>query len=41
MEKLARYKLDGWPVRQVGNGLTGHTQRVVINGFAQAGSLSQ
>lgn len=33
MGKLTRYKLDGWPVRQVGNVLTGHAQRMVINGF--------
>lgn len=31
--KMERYRLDGWSVRWVGNWLTGHTQRMVINGF--------
>ena len=33
LAKLARYRLDGWSARWVGNWLTGHTQRVMINGF--------
>ncbi|KAK4806134.1 hypothetical protein QYF61_001057, partial [Mycteria americana] len=33
LDKLARCRLDGWYVRWVGNWLTGHLQRVVINGF--------
>ncbi|KAK4815622.1 hypothetical protein QYF61_004837 [Mycteria americana] len=31
LDKLARYRLDGWSVRWVGNWLTGCTQRLVIN----------
>ncbi|KAK4810933.1 hypothetical protein QYF61_013341 [Mycteria americana] len=31
--QLARYRLDGWSARWVGNWLTGRTQRVAINGF--------
>ncbi|KAK4811368.1 hypothetical protein QYF61_027597 [Mycteria americana] len=33
LDKLARYRLDGWSARWVGNWLTGGTQRVVINVF--------
>ena len=33
LDKLARYRLDGWSARWVGNWLTGRPQRVVINGF--------
>ncbi|GAB0184910.1 mitochondrial enolase superfamily member 1 [Grus japonensis] len=31
LEKVVRYGLDKWSVRWVGNWLTGHTQRVVVN----------
>ncbi|GAB0209845.1 mitochondrial enolase superfamily member 1 [Grus japonensis] len=33
LDKLARYRLDGWSARWVGNWLTDCLQRVVINGF--------
>ncbi|KAK4826207.1 hypothetical protein QYF61_006151 [Mycteria americana] len=33
LNKLARYRLDGWSPRWVGNWLTGCTQRVVIKVF--------
>ena len=33
LAKLARYRLDGWSARSVGNWLTGRTPRVMINGF--------
>ena len=33
LNKLARYRLDGWSARWVGNWQTGNTQRMVLNGF--------
>ncbi|GAB0176166.1 mitochondrial enolase superfamily member 1 [Grus japonensis] len=33
LDKLARYRLDKWSAKWVGNWLTGHIQRVMINGF--------
>ena len=33
LDKLARYRLDWWAARWVGNWLTGHIQRAVIKSF--------
>ena len=33
LDKLSRHRVDGWSVRWIGNRLTGHTQKVVIDGF--------
>jgi len=41
LDKLTKYTLDWWSVRRAGNWLISSIQRVVNDGFTQAGNLSQ
>lgn len=41
LDKLTRYRLNGWSARRMEKWLTSHTQRVVINVSFSVGSLSQ